>query len=147
VVATGAQGVSVDAFKALYGTTSTGAVVEGLGSSEHLTQYDGFGQMRWQVSKTTAGVRQSDTWSTKDAAGNVTRTHTVQYDDTGAASLRKLPPPVVTWYWKMWPQREVEAGVRESKFSKIQILAILNEVGTGVAVADVCRNHGIRSST
>lgn len=37
--------------------------------------------------------------------------------------------------------------MRKSKFSESQITAVLKEVEAGVAVADVCRQHGISSAT
>jgi putative transposase len=60
---------------------------------------------------------------------------------------RKLPQPVDTQYWKMWPRREDEVGMKKSKFSESQIVAILKEGEAGVAVAEVCRKHGISSAT
>ena len=37
--------------------------------------------------------------------------------------------------------------MRKSKFSESQIVAILKEGEAGVAVAEVCRKHGISSAT
>ena len=37
--------------------------------------------------------------------------------------------------------------MRKSRFTESQILAILSEGETGLAVAEVCRKHGISSAT
>ena len=37
--------------------------------------------------------------------------------------------------------------MRKSKFTESQIVAILAEVESGLAVGDVCRKHGISNST
>ncbi|MGH8113111.1 MAG: transposase [Rhodanobacteraceae bacterium] len=37
--------------------------------------------------------------------------------------------------------------MRKSKFSESQIAAVLKEAEAGVAVADVCRQHGISAAT
>lgn len=37
--------------------------------------------------------------------------------------------------------------MRQSKFTEHQILGVLKEVEKGMPVADVCRRHGISSST
>lgn len=37
--------------------------------------------------------------------------------------------------------------MRKSKFSESQIVAILKESEAGLAVAEVCRNHGISAAT
>ena len=37
--------------------------------------------------------------------------------------------------------------MRKSKFSETQIVAILNEAESGMAVKEVCRKHGISSPT
>jgi putative transposase len=44
---------------------------------------------------------------------------------------------------------KIEAGVsmKKSKFSDSQIVSILNEVESGMKVADVCRKHGISNQT
>ena len=37
--------------------------------------------------------------------------------------------------------------MKKSKFSDSQIVTILNEVESGMKVADVCRKHGISNQT
>jgi putative transposase len=48
----------------------------------------------------------------------------------------------------MRPHKEEDEGAtRKSKFSESQIVAILKEGESGLAVAEVCRQHGIRAAT
>jgi putative transposase len=44
-------------------------------------------------------------------------------------------------------EEEEEDAMRKSKFSESQIVAILKEGESGLAVAELCRKHGISAAT
>jgi putative transposase len=46
-----------------------------------------------------------------------------------------------------WQYAGQEVGMRKSKFSESQIVAILKEADSGIPVGDVLRSHGISSAT